>query len=163
MTAERAVRTVADSQVSMTEIVLPEDSNPRGSIFGGRVLALIDKCAAIVAMRHARAEAVTVSLDSVVFLSKVRVGHVLELSGHLNAAFGSSMEVEVEVRAEDPLTGQREVTTTALVTMVGVDAHGRPQTVPRLLATTERERQRALEAAERRDKRLGARTGDSQD
>src|SRR5262245_38397076 len=119
----------------MTEIVLPEDSNPRGSIFGGRVLALIDKCAAIVAIRHARAEAVTVSLDSVVFLSQVRVGNVLELSGHLNAAFSSSMEIEVEVRAEDPLTGQREVTTTALVTMVAVDAHGRPQRVPALEAT----------------------------
>lgn len=163
MTSERAVRTVADSRVSMTEIVLPEDSNPRGSIFGGRVLALIDKCAAIVAMRHARTEVVTVSLDSVVFLSKVRVGNVLELSGQLNAAFGSSMEVEVEVRAEDPLTGEREVTTTALVTMVGVDAHGRPQIVPCLLATTERERQRALEAAQRRQARLGSRRRGAQD
>ena len=70
----------------MTEIVLPEDTNPRGSIFGGRVLALIDKCAAVVAMRHARSQAVTVSLDSVVFLNTVNLGNVLCAAGRAEAA-----------------------------------------------------------------------------
>jgi acyl-CoA hydrolase len=141
----------------MTEIVLPEDSNPRGSIFGGRVLALIDKCAAIVAMRHARSEAVTISLDSVVFVNKVRVGNVLVLCGHLNAAFGSSMEVEVQVHSEDPATGDRKLTTTAFVTMVAVDEDGRPYVVPRLEPTNDDERRRSADAAERRRRRLQAR------
>jgi acyl-CoA hydrolase len=141
----------------MTEIVLPEDSNPRGSIFGGRVLALIDKCAAIVAMRHARSEAVTVSLDSVVFVNKVRVGNVLVLCGHLNAAFGSSMEVEVQVHSEDPATGDRKLTTTAFVTMVAVDEQGRPNVVPRLEVTNDDEQRRSADAAERRRRRLQAR------
>ena len=157
MTNSRPPRTAAESLVQMTEIVLPEDSNPRGSIFGGRVLALIDKCAAIVGMRHAQSEAVTVSLDSVVFVNTVRVGNVLVLCGRINAAFGSSMEVEVQVHAEDPATGDRKLTTTALVTMVAVDDHGRPHQVPSLEPTDDEERRRAADAADRRRRRLQAR------
>ena len=150
-------RRVRDSLVHMTEIVLPEDSNPKGSIFGGRVLALIDKCAAIVGMRHARSEVVTVSVDSVVFLNKVRIGNVLLLSGRIHAAFGSSMEVEVSVHSEDPLTGERKLTTTALVTIVAVDESGRPHPAPGLVLKTADERARAGEASRRRAARLAKR------
>ena len=150
-------RTVDDSRVQMTEIVLPEDSNPRGSVFGGRVLALIDKCAAICAMRHARREVATVALDSVVFLSRVRVGDILALGGRLNAVFNSSMEVEVEVHAEDPATGERKLTTRALVTLVAIDDAGRPRAAPPLERLTGEQRQRADEAARRRRARLAAR------
>ena len=114
----------------MTEVVLPEDTNARGSIFGGRVLALVDKCAAIVAIRHARAEVVTASLDSVDFRTGVHVGDVLVLNGRLNAVFGSSMEIEIEVHAEDPLTGVRRLTTRAFVTMVAVGPNGAPARAP---------------------------------
>jgi len=139
----------------MTEIVLPEDTNPKGTIFGGRVLALIDKCAAVVALRHSRCEVLTVSLDSVVFHNPVRTGEVLVLDGWINAAFRSSMEVEVEVRSEDPLTGARCLTTRAFVTMVAVGADGRPTAVPPLATETDDERRRAGEAQERRRARLG--------
>jgi len=155
--SDPAPRTVDDSLVEMAEIVLPEDTNPRGSIFGGRVLSLIDKCAAIVAMRHARSEAVTASLDSVAFLSRVGLGDVLLLSGRLNAAFGSSMEVEVTVQAEDPRSGERRLTTTALVTMVAVDASGGTRRVPALAARDDDERRRAAAAGARRRLRLRSR------
>jgi len=148
---------VRDSLVHMTEIVLPEDSNAEGSIFGGRVLALIDKCAAIVGMRHARSDVLTVALDSVVFLSKVRVGNVLLLAGRINAVFGSSMEIEVSVHAENPLSGERRLTTTALVTIVAVDPAGKPTRAPALLLDDDAERERAGEAARRRAARLAAR------
>jgi len=141
----------------MTEVVLPEDTNPRGTIFGGRVLALIDKCAAVAAMRHARGAAVTVSVDSVVFVNTVRLGDVLLLRGRLNAAFGTSMEVEVEVHAEDPASGRRRLTTTAFVTMVAVDDAGRPVRVPPLRASSAGERRRAAAAARRRRLRLRGR------
>ncbi len=153
-----AARRAADSVVEMTEIVLPEDTNPRGTIFGGRVLALVDKCAAVCAMRHARTEAVTVRLDSVEFRNPVRLGDVLVLRARMNAAFGSSMEIEVEVRAEDPRTGHRTLTTRAFVTMVATDGNGRPVPVPPLLQETDEERQRAAEAAERRKARLSHRS-----
>lgn len=150
-------RPVAASVVEMTEIVLPEDTNPRGHIFGGRVLALVDKCAAVVAMRHARAEVVTAALDSVDFRSGARTGDILVLHGRLNAAFGSSMEIEVEVHAEDPEEGSRRLTTRAFVTMVAIDASGRPCTVPRLRLDSEEQVDRANEAAERRRERLARR------
>ena len=152
-----APRYVADSLVEMTEIVLPEDTNARGSVFGGRVLALIDKCAAVVAIRHARSQVVTASIDSVVFLNKVALGNVLLLSGRLNAAFRSSMEIEVRVQAEDPLSGTRTLTTRALATFVAVDGESRPRRVPPLELVTDEERERSAAAQERRKTRLAAR------
>jgi len=154
---ERA-RPIADSLVEMTEIVLPEDSNSRGSIFGGRVLALVDKCAAVVALRHARCEVVTASVDSVDFRSGVRVGNILVLHGRLNAVFGSSMEIEIEVHSEDPLTGTRHLTTRAFVTMVVMGADGRPAPAPRLTLTSDDERERAAAAGVRRRERIARRT-----
>jgi acyl-CoA hydrolase len=150
-------RRIADSVVEMTEIVLPEDTNARGSIFGGRVLALVDKCAAVVAMRHARSEVVTASLASVAFLSGARAGNVLVLFGRLNAVFGSSMEVEVEVHSEDPLTGSRRLTTRAFVTMVALGADQAPRAAPKLELTSDDERARAAAATERRGARLARR------
>jgi acyl-CoA hydrolase len=141
----------------MTELVLPEDTNPRGSIFGGRVLALIDKCAAIVAMRHARTRVLTASLDSVDFRNPVRLGEVLVLRGRINAAFDSSMEIEVEVHAEDPLTGRQTLTTTAFVTMVSTGPDGRPAPAPALSAASEDDRRRADGASVRRRQRLARR------
>ncbi len=156
--ASRPTRTVGESLVQMTEIVLPEDTNPRGAVFGGRVLALIDKCAAVVAIRHARQQVVTAAMDSVVFLTKVRLGDILLLHGRINSAFDSSMELEVEVRSEDPGTGTRKLTTTAFVTMVAVDEMGRPQRVPDLQFVDDEERERAERAAKRRLHRLRARS-----
>ncbi len=147
-------RQVADSRVVMTEIVLPEDTNHRGSIFGGRVLALIDKCAAVVAIRHARGEVLTISMDTVEFRNPVVAGQILILNGWINGAFGSSMETEVEVRSEDPSTGALDLTTRAFVTMVAVDSNGRPCKVPRLLAADADEERRAVEASRRRQIRL---------
>jgi len=150
-------RRIAESLVEMTEIVLPEDTNARGSIFGGRVLALVDKCAAVVAMRHARSEVVTASLDSVDFRSGVRAGNVLVLSGRLNAVFASSMEVEVEVQSEDPLTGARRLTTRAYVTMVALGPDQTPRAAPSLEFVDDHERARAAAATDRRRARLARR------
>jgi acyl-CoA hydrolase len=109
-------------------------------------------------MRHSRSEAVTASMDSVAFLSRVQLGDVLLLRGRLNAAFRSSMEVEVIVHAEDPRTGARRLTTTALVTMVAVDETGAIAAVPPLEARDDDDRRRAAEAAARRSARLASRT-----
>ncbi len=82
------------------------------------------------------------------------MGNVLLLTGRMNAAFGSSMEIEVEVHSENPLTGEHTLTTTALITMVGVEEHNRPCRVPKLEAANDDERRRAEEATERRHRRL---------
>jgi len=154
VTKSPKTRTVGESIVEMTEIVLPEDTNHRGSVFGGRVLALVDKCAAVVAMRHARREVLTLLLDSVEFKNPVHVGDVLLLRGRINAAFNSSMEIEVEVHSEAPLTGEKRLTTRAFVTMVALDADGRPVAVPGLTLTDADEHRRFDDASERRATRL---------
>jgi acyl-CoA hydrolase len=142
----------------MAEIVLPEDSNSRGTIFGGRVLALIDKCAAIAAMRHAQTEVVTASLDSVDFHSSVRLGNILVLKGRLNAVFRSSMEVEVEVHAEDPFGGARRPHD-ARVRDDGRDGTERhPDPAPPLLIEDDDARARLAAAEERRRARVARRT-----
>jgi uncharacterized protein (TIGR00369 family) len=123
MEAPLPARRVADSAVVMTEIVMPEDTNHFGDIFGGRVLALVDKAGAIAAIRHSRREVVTASIDSIDFLSPVKEGYILTLLAEVRAVFRSSMEVAVEVLAENPLTGERRTTCTAFLTLVALDEH----------------------------------------
>jgi len=153
MPAETPSRTVADSRVVMTEIVMPEDANHFGNIFGGRVLALIDKAGAVVGMRHCHTPVVTAAIDRVDFLAGAREGSILILEAVLNAVFRTSMEVGVTVLAEDPLTGERHLTCQALVTLVAVDGTGHPVPVPKLVSQSDDERRRAQEAVERRRRR----------
>lgn len=148
----------SDSRVTMTEIVNPEDTNPHGNIFGGRVMELIDKAAAVVGLRHARNPIVTASVDSLVFHSAIRLGNIVVIEARLNAVFHSSMEVEVRVESEEILTGERRRTTTAYVTVVAVDEKGHPMTAPPLRLETEEDRRRFEEASRRRAYRLQARS-----
>ncbi|HYS77415.1 MAG TPA: acyl-CoA thioesterase [Candidatus Dormibacteraeota bacterium] len=147
------------SRVEMTEIVLPEDSNQYGHAWGGRVMALIDKAAAIAATRHCRTNVVTASLDSLTFRAPVKLGHILMMYASVNASFRSSMEVGVKVLSEDPLSGLRAHCCSAYVTLVALDALGRPTPVPDLLPGTPEERRRQREAARRRRSRLSLRSG----
>lgn len=151
-------QTVRASRVTMTELVLPEDTNTWGNIFGGRVMALVDKCAALAAMRHGRLRVLTASFDSVDFLHPIHEGEMILLEAEVHATFRSSMEVGVEVFSENPLTGERMRTCRALVTMVAVDEEGRPAAVPALLLENERERARSERAGTRRAERLARRT-----
>jgi len=145
------------SRVTMTELVIPEDTNPQGNIFGGRVMALIDKAAAIVGLRHSRTQVATASVDSLTFHSPIRLGSIVVIEARLNAVFRSSMEVGVRVESEEVLTGKRRHTTTAFVTVVSIDAAGRPLPAPPLLLETEEDRQLAREAERRRAYRLHGR------
>ncbi len=142
------------SRVEMTEIVLPQDTNQYGHAWGGRVMALIDKAAAIAATRHGRTNVVTASVDSLTFRAPVRQGHILKLYASVNAAFRTSMEVGVKVLSEDPLSGRQAHCCTAYVTMVALDANAQPTPVPRLLPDGRDARRRQREALERRRARL---------
>jgi acyl-CoA hydrolase len=146
------------SRVEMTEIVMPADTNQHDHAWGGRVMALIDKAAAIAALRHSRTNVVTALVDSLVFKEPVRRGHILRLFAAVNAVFGSSMEVGVKVVSEDPLTGRQAHCCSAYATMVSLDAAGRPARVARLVVSTTEERRRAREAVRRRRSRLRLRS-----
>ena len=93
---------VADSRVEMTDLVMPQQINPLGSVFGGWVMALMDKAAAMAATRHCHGPVATASVDRIDFLAPMRLGHIVRLSATLTQVFSSSMEVEVEVQSEDP-------------------------------------------------------------
>ena len=138
----------------MTEIVMPNDANPLGTIFGGRVMQLMDIAASITCFRHARCNVVTASADSLEFKGPVHVGEAIMVRSWLNWVGRSSMEAQVEVLSENLLTGERRRTSTAYLTMVAVDEAGRPQEVPRLELETDDERRRFRQAQERREERL---------
>ncbi len=160
METSRDPKPASASRVTMTEIVNPEDTNPHGNIFGGRVMALIDKAAAVVGLRHARNPIVTASVDSLVFHHPIRLGSIVVIEARLNAVFQSSMEVEVLVESEEILTGERRRTTTAYVTLVAVDGKGHPTAAPPLHLESDEDRRRVEEASRRRAHRLQARSTD---
>lgn len=148
------LKTVKNSQVEMIEMVFPNDANPLGNIFGGRVMQLIDIVGSIAAMRHARTAVVTASMDQLDFKKPVRVGEVLILNASVNYVGHSSMEVGVKVVAENPLTGDRSHTSSAYLTYVAIDASANPVQLPPIIPETDEEKRRHTEAQARRAHRL---------
>lgn len=140
------------------EIVSPPHCNHHGTVFGGHVLALIDKVAAIVAIEHCRTgSVVTLSMDRVQFFKPVKQGQLLHLEGRMTYTGASSMEIYVKVYGKDLSRNGAEswLTCEAFTTFVLVDKHGRPvKAVPPLLLETEEDKQLYAEAAERRAVRL---------
>ena len=144
----------SDSVVEMTQLLLPGDANALGAAFGGSVMGWIDICAAVSAQRHSRQVVVTASMDDLHFHAPIKVGFQVILRARIIAAFKTSMEIGVTVHAENPLTGERQLTTTALLTFVALDAEGRKLPVPPLAVESEVERLAAEEAQVRRGERL---------
>ncbi len=152
--AKNEARAVKNSQVEMTEVVLPQYANVLGTVFGGQIMSWIDICAAVSAQRHSRCPVVTASFDSVHFIEPIKQGQVVILKGQVNAVFKTSMEVGVIVFAESPFTGERRKAVRAYCTFVALDAHGSPRGIPDLIIESEEEKRRHLEATERRRIRL---------
>ena len=145
---------VAESEVEMIEVVLPNDANPLGNVLGGRVMHLIDKAGAVAAHRHSRSILVTASVDYLDFVHSIRVGQFIILRSRVTRAFNTSIEVEVKVFREDFLTGERLQTSSAFVTYVALDEAGHPKAVPPVIPRTREEKRRYREAEERRRRRL---------
>jgi acyl-CoA hydrolase len=133
------------------------DANTAGFVHGGTVMKLCDEVAGLAAIKHSRRRVVTAGVDRMAFLHPVHVGDLLHLSGSVNAAWRTSMEVGVRVEAENPVTGEMRHTNSAYLTMVAVDENGRPIEVPALVPETPDEERRAAEAELRRKNRLAER------
>ncbi len=117
-------------EVRLIEMVFPEQANHYGTLFGGQALALMDKAAFIVASRYARRTVVTASSERCDFHVPVRQGQLVELIARIVATGRTSMTVEVDLHAEDLLTGDRQLATRGRFVMVALDAHGKSTTVP---------------------------------
>jgi uncharacterized protein (TIGR00369 family) len=147
-------REVSESQVVMTELVLPTHTNALGSVFGGTVMSWIDIAAAICAQRHSRKIVVTAHIDDVQFVAPVYKGWVINLKASVNHVGSTSMEIGVRVDAENPQTGEMFHTASAYLTFVALDANGKPTQVPPLLLKTADDQRRYEAAVSRRNMRL---------
>lgn len=147
-------RPCRESQHQTSELMMPQDANILGHVFGGAILALMDKCAAVAAFRHARSNCVTASIDRVDFKEPIHVGDLVVMKASVNFAGRSSMEIGVRVEAEDLLTGRRRHTNSCYLTFVAIDRNGRPVEVPPVMPETDDERRRYDAAQNRRKRRL---------
>jgi len=143
-----------ESETVLTELMMPHHANIMGNVFGGHILALVDRVAAVAAIRHARRECVTVSVDKVDFREPIHVGDLVIMKSSVNYVGWTSMEVGVRVETENLLTGVRRHTNSCYLTFVAVDRNGRPVPVPRLAPETSEEIRRYEAAKQRRERRL---------
>ena len=121
-----------NTEVEMTQIVLPSHTNNHGTAFGGQIAAWVDICASVSAQRLCRKPVVTASMDALHFIHPVQQNMVVILKSRVNCVWNSSMEIGVKVIAEDPLTGAQMHCCTAYLTFVALDAQGKPLSVPEL-------------------------------
>lgn len=147
-------KTVAASRCHKNEIVLPNDTNGLGNLMGGRLLHWMDICGAISAQRHAHCVCVTASVDNVEFQAPIYQGDIVILESQVNRAFRTSMEVEINVWAENPRKQTKRKCNRAFYTFVAVGQDQKPRTVPAIQPETEEEQVRYDNAAKRREVRL---------
>ncbi len=150
-------RPASSSRAEYSELAMPNDANPLGSLFGGKVMALVDLAASISAHRHARCPVVTASVDHMNFLYPVRIGELVTCYSQVNRVFRTSMEVGVRVMVENMSTGACRHTSTAYLTFVALGTGGERVALPPVIPETDDERRRFDQALLRREARLDLR------
>jgi uncharacterized protein (TIGR00369 family) len=148
---------VAESETTLTQLMDISHTNVAGIVHGGEVMKLVDTAAGIAAIKHAGGMCVTVSMDEMSFLHPVHLGDLLHVRAAVNDVGTTSLEVGVRVEVEDVLTGDRLHTSSAYLVFVALDEDGKPRPVAPLVAETEAQRRRQLEAKLRRQTRLAHR------
>lgn len=143
-----------ESFVSMTELVLPNDTNTLNNLMGGRLMHWMDIVSAIAAQKHSNRIVVTASVDNISFKHPIALGNVVTLRAKVTRAFNSSMEVRIDVDAEDIPSGRKTESNSAYFTFVAVDQSGRPIDVPEVEPETEDEKSFYDGALRRRQLRL---------
>ncbi len=154
MSKDLKPKRVSESKTVMTEMVMPNDTNPMGNLMGGNLLRWMDIASGICAGKHCEAHVVTASVDHVSFQKPIRVGDVVSLEASVTRAFNTSVEIFVEVFASDIKGGNARRCNHAYYTFVGLDEEGHPVPVPPVLPLTEIEQQRYDSAPRRREVRL---------
>lgn len=138
--SELAGKPVRLSRTLYNDHVLPPDTNSHNTIFGGRVMAFVDKVGAMTAMRHCRMPVVTASIDSMDFFAPVHLGAMICLEAVVTRAYRTSIEVFVTVHSEDLVSGERHLTGSSYITYVALDDDGRPTEVPPVIPETDEEK-----------------------
>lgn len=141
----------SDSRTIMTTIVLTNETNTCNNMFGGDLLALMDRACAIAAQRHAEARVVTASVNHVSFSLPIPLGSTVEVIAKVSRAFGSSMEIFADIWVENPLNQTKIKSNEGIYTFVALDKNMKPQKVPELIPETEEEIFRYKGAKQRRE------------
>ncbi len=153
-TDDLSPKAVKQSHATMTELMMPHMANNHGNVFGGVILSLVDRVAAVAAIRHSRSLCVTASLDRVDFIEPILLGELVVAMASVNFVGRTSMEVGVKVHAENLVTGERRHTNSCYVTFVAIDDAGKPKPVPQVIPETDDEVRRFEAAKRRRERRL---------
>lgn len=153
---------IAAPTAEMMEMVLPNDANVLGNLLGGKVMHLVDICAATAAARHCRRPVVTASIDYLEFRYPIKVGQLIVVKAALNRVFKTSMEIGAKVWSENLGTGERRHTSSAYLTFVALDDDGKPMLVPPYQPSSADEARRWHDAGVRRENRLAIKTRLSQ-
>jgi uncharacterized protein (TIGR00369 family) len=144
-------KTPSQSRITLSQLMGPTDANTLGNVHGGIIMKLVDEAGALSAMRHAGATVVTVNIDSMSFHKPIFVGSLVILEAEVTYVGRTSIEVRVEVRAENAVTGQGTSTNLAYLVYVAIDQAGNPITVPPLRAENELQEKRMLQAQARQE------------
>lgn len=154
-------RTVAQSRTTISRLMYPGQANLLGNVHGGEIMKMVDEVGGLTAARHCRRPVVTVAMDAMTFLEPVHVGDLMIQRAEVTFVGRTSMEIRVEVIAENPRTGEQVFTNWAYVVYVAVDDDGKPTPVPPLIAETDEERERMERASARQAYRIKLRKQES--
>jgi uncharacterized protein (TIGR00369 family) len=147
-------KTIRASRVTLSQLMHPEHANLLGNVHGGWIMKLVDEAGALACMRHAQKKVVTVAIDSMTFRQPIRIGDLIVLNAEVTYTGRTSMEAEVQVLAENPVTGEQFHTNNAYLVYVALDDEGRPTDVPGLITETEEEKERMAQAKKRQAYRI---------
>jgi uncharacterized protein (TIGR00369 family) len=142
------------SRIILSQLMHPEHANLLGNVHGGWIMKLVDEAGALACMRHAQRKVVTVAIDSMTFRQPIKIGDLVILNAEVSYTGRTSMEAEVQVLAENPITGERTHTNNAYLVYVALDDDGKPTSVPPLKAETDDEKRKMEQAKERQERRL---------
>jgi uncharacterized protein (TIGR00369 family) len=154
MTPSLDPKPVRASRISIAQLMQPEHANNLGNVHGGWIMKLVDEAGALACMRHAGRRVVTVAIDSMVFRQPIRIGDLVILTAEVTYTGRTSVEAEVQVVAENPVTGERTHTNTAYLVYVALDDAGNPTNIRPILAETDEEKQKLEEGRQRQQRRL---------
>ena len=147
-------KTSRASRVYLSQLMQPEHANNHGNVHGGWIMKLVDEAGALACMRHAQTRVVTVAVDSLVFREPIKIGDLVTFTAEVTYTGRTSMEAEVQVTAENPITGERTHTNTAYLVYVGLNENNQPTTIPQLALETEEDKVRYEQAKLRQQRRV---------
>jgi uncharacterized protein (TIGR00369 family) len=154
MTNELTPKPMRVSRISLAQLMQPEHANNFGNVHGGWIMKLVDEAGGLACMRHAQCRVVTVAIDSMVFHHPIKTSDLVILNAEVTYTGRTSIEAEVQVIAENPITGQRWQTNTAYFLYVALDDEGKPTAVPPVFGETPEEEKKLEEARKRQARRL---------